>query len=1124
MDLSHFQFDETPFIQPSPYFVQTSTTRLPQVLDHPKSIRSITVDRCSNFTSGGANGNDVNLLSQLYKARTNSEEYISLMVYSVPDLKRISFKEAIQQEFRPTRLGEWFGPSWSTHWFLVQIRIPEEFVGEEVQLIWNADNEAMIWSMDGATLQGLTGGAGSDARHDYILTTRADGGEVIQLYIEMACNGMFGAGNSGLIGPPDPNRFFNLNEVDLAVPNKLAWELLHDFQIILGMAKDLPEDSLRGSQALHTANKIINAFIPGNDHSISECLKIAQQFLVSKNGDAQHQIYAIGHCHIDTAWLWPFDETIRKAARSWSSQINLMDRYPDYKFICSQAQQYEWIKERYLPLWDRIHEKVRNGQFLPTGGTWVEMDANMPSGESMSRQFLLGQRFFEKNFGRRCKVFWLPDSFGYSAQLPQLMKLADMNYFFTQKLSWNNVNKFPLTTFWWVGLDGSKTLTHMAPSETYNAQCTPEELVRSVKNHRDKVYSNSSLLVYGNGDGGGGPLSSMIERLRRMKDVDGLPKTRMALPTEFYENIEKTSEELPSWKGELYFELHRGIYTTHSLCKKLNRSCEVLLHDIELLATLCLMQFPDIFQYPAEEFEEFRKMLCLTQFHDVMSGSSIEMVYDDCLEMFTKIDLLGKRMRDEMLAKLLGSVDNTAMEEVKGLAVLNTMPWNRSEVIEVPLEDGLPTMKQYSAFGRGGYVIAQSAGATSITGYDVSEEVSYNSVHVETDALNNTTMENQFIRATFDKTGHLIYLYDKEVERDLIKPNERGNVFKMYDDIPLFWDAWDVEIYHLEKFRVVEEGSVQILEQGPLRCSLLIEKQLSETSQLKQIVVLSAVSRRIDFETEVEWNENRQFLKVEFAWDILADNVSYECQYGHIARPTHYNTSWDAAKFEVVAQKFADMSEYGYGVALLNDSKYGYSAHQNVIRLSLLRAPKAPDSNCDIGQHAFKYAIYPHQNHFLQSDVVREGYNFNSPLITNVVPLSKVDAVKFAMPKFHIEGAPNVVLDTIKKAEDSNDVILRLYECYGGHARAKLMSSRIVSKIVKCNILEDEQEIIPIIDTTAPLNGRTFSTNLRVLDDDILEYQQQAQEQQLLEGSLIKFKPFEIVTLKISLSPTSLVL
>ncbi|KAG0171791.1 Glycoside hydrolase, 38 vacuolar alpha mannosidase [Apophysomyces sp. BC1015] len=920
----------------------------PQALETPKLLRSITIDRCSNFTSGGANGNDINLLSQLYKARTNSEKFISLLVYSVPDLKRIPFREAVVQEFRPTRLGEWFGPSWSTHWFHVQLRIPTEFAGEEVHFIWNADNEAMIWSPDGVPQQGLTGGAGSDARHEYILTASAQGGEIIQFYIEMACNGMFGAG-SGLIGPPDPNRFFNLNELDLAVPNKIAWDLLYDFQIILGMAKDLPQDSIRAAQALRTANAIVNTFRPADDHSIAECLQISGEFLSAKNGDSQHTTHAVGHCHIDTAWLWPFEETVRKSARSWSSQLDLMDRYGDYKFICSQAQQYEWVKEGYPALWERIREKIAQNQFRPTGGTWVEMDTNMPSGESLCRQFIMGQlinpkkhsqRFFEQHFGKRCKVFWLPDSFGYSPQLPQLVRLADMKYFFTQKLSWNNVNKFPLTTFLWTGLDGTKVLTHMAPSETYNAQCTPEELIRTVRNHRDKEYSNTSLLVYGNGDGGGGPLASMIERLRRMKDVDGLSKVEMSTPAAFFENLEKESPVLPSWKGELYFELHRGIYTTHALCKKLNRRSEFLLRDIEMLATFAHILDPIGFQYPKAKLEEFWKIICLIQFHDVMAGSSIEMVYEDSFQMFSKVDVEGTQLREELIERLLG-IDSSVTNERQALAVFNTLSWPRREIIEVPLEDNFPTMKQYSAFGRTGYALLDNVAPLSAQGYNLYDTAVYVPVTVATDRNSSILLGNEFIQASFDKSGHLVSLYDKKLQRELIKAGERGNVFKMFEDIPLFWDAWDVEIYHLEKGRTVEEGSIQILEQGPLRAALLIEKRISENSQLRQIVILTAISKRIDFETEVDWNENRQFLKVEFAWDILADSVTYETQYGVVQRPTHYNTSWDSAKFEVVAHKFADMSEYGYGVAILNDCKYGYSAHNNVVNLSLLRSPKA---------------------------------------------------------------------------------------------------------------------------------------------------------------------------------------
>ncbi|KAI8982058.1 galactose mutarotase-like domain-containing protein [Mycotypha africana] len=954
----------------------------PSVLDHPRQIRSITIDRCSNFMSVAANGNVTNLLAHLYKAKTTLpkiEEYINLFVYSVPNLQRITFENAIRQEFGPTRQVEWFGPSWSTHWFHLQLRIPNEFAGQEVRFIWNSDSEAMIWSIERVALQGLTGGAGSDARHEYILTTQAEGGEFVQLYIEMAY-------------------------------------LFYDYQIILGMARDLPEDSLRGLQALFAANKILNVFNPNDEELIDNAI---MQGLT-------HTIYAVGHCHIDTAWLWPFEETILKVA----------------------PQQYQWIKDHYPPLYNRIKEKVSLNQFSPTGGAWVEMDTHMPCRESL--------HFSKSEFGKRCN---------------------------TEQKS-----------------------THMAPSDTYNKQCAPEESLRSVKNDKDKVYWNTSLLVYGNGDGGGGrPLPSMIERLRKMKGVV---------------SINPTSETLPSWKGELVYSTRT--YTTQAFCKKLNRTCEFLLRDLEMMATFVMINF-DLYQYPKDEIDDLWKMTCLPQFHDVISGSSIEMVYEDCLQLYTKVDRLVKQMRDNPIDQH-GTMDadeileNTTSDEEKLIVAINTLAWDRQEILEVPIAylSSIPIVpsaiftqqQQYSAFGSTGYILvdvkAMSAVICDINNSSTSslpiplQQQCSQVAKVHTDQFNNVVLENNYTKATFDNSGHLIQLYDKEIEREVIKVNERGNVFKLYEDVPLFWDAWDVEIYHLEKYKVVEEGSIQILEQGPLRASLLIEKRISSTSRLRQTVILSSISRRLDFDTEVDWNENRQFLKVEFAWDIFTDVVNYECQYGYVTRPTHYNTSWEAAKFEVVAQKFADMSEY---------------AHGDKIRLSLLRSSKAPDSNCDIGHHSFRYAVYPHPQHFLQSDVVQEGYNFNSPLLSKIIPKSEVSAcsVPRAFPTFRADNARNVIIDAIKKAENSDEIIIRLYEAYGGHTNARLM--RQSKRAIKCNILEDFMEDVST--SIASTLDRTFSTNLRALDDDILELQQQEQEREFNKGLLIKLKPFEIVTLKI---------
>ncbi|KAG9297720.1 hypothetical protein G9A89_011235 [Geosiphon pyriformis] len=1038
--------------------------------EFPRLVRGITIERIEKFTSSEFFA-DVNLNSTLYKERSNHLDYVKLEVYSVPGLQRIPFEEAVRQEFTPTSVGTSFGPSWSTHWFHVFVNVPEFWRDEEVQFLWNANNEAMIWTTDGVPVQGLTGGKGDDRRVEYVLTRNAEGGENFEFYIEMACNGMFGVGNRGLINPPDPDKHYTLQKAEITVPNKAAWNLLYDFQIIRGMAKDLPRDSIRSSQALYVANDIINAFRPNEEKSIEKGLEIAKEFLKNKNGSTQHRLIAVGHCHIDTAWLWPFDETKRKVARSWSTQLGLMDIYPEFKFVCSQAQQFEWLQEHYPKLFKKVQDKADNNQFLPIGGTWVEMDCNIPSGESFCRQFLYGQRFFEKNFGKRCKIFWLPDTFGYSAQLPQIIRDSGLKYFFTQKLSWNNINKFPNTTFYWVGLDGSKVLTHMCPSETYCAQGTVNELLKSVTNNKDKEYTNESLLVYGNGDGGGGPLPGMIERLRRLKDIDGLPKVEMGSADDFYERLEKESKDLVTWRGELYFELHRGTYTSHGRIKQFNRKSELLLRDTELLSVITQHLQHETFRYPKEKLDQLWKYLLLNQFHDVLPGSSIEMVYKDAKKFYNEILETGEALREKALDALF-NIKESLESEYKGLVVFNTLGWKRTEVVKVPVYQGLPTLQQYAADPKEGYVLVRSAIGMGAQGVGLSEHSDINPVTVwEADEF--FYLQNEFVTVTFDKHARLTSLIDRKLDREIIPEGKYGNLFKIYEDIPLFWDGREAGL-----------GKVKIHEEGPLRASLKVRiYNLTKNSSLYQTIALTATSARIDFETEIDWDENRQFLKVEFPVDINRDVATYETQFGFIQRPTHYNTTWDAAKFEVCGHKFVDLSEYGYGVALLNDSKYGYAIHGNIMRLSLLRSPKSPDAYSDIGNHTFKYALLPHAGSFMESDVVHEAYQFNVPLIIRNVS-QKIAADIQPVSYFSIEGAKNVILDTIKRAEDSDDIILRLYEAYGGHAKARLRSIFPLTKLHETNILED------------PISTVAY--------DD--------------EGAILRFRPFQIMTLKATIS------
>lgn len=579
-------------------------------------------------------------IRSLYNARYSGKPHVKLYVWSAPAQDRPTFKEAVSHEFKETHIGAAFGPSWTTHWFRVHLTVPDKITSEErLELHWDANNEGMIWTEDGVPLQGLTGGG---ERIEWIIPESFRDAQEHVIYVEMACNGMFGNAPSGKtsIAPPDPNKYFRLSTADIVAVNYPARMLLFDMWELGDAARELPENSAEQNQALMVAMKIIDTFEVGNQESIINCRKLAQQIL-GPDVDS-HRVYdvgkdpvvfGIGHCHIDSCWLWPFAETKRKVARSWSNQCDLMERYPEATFACSQAQQYKWLKQDYPETFERVKRKVKEGQFNPIGGSWVEHDTNMPSGESLVRQFFYGQRFFEAEFGARCRTFWLPDTFGYSSQLPQLCRLAGMDRFMTQKLSWNNINTFPHTTFMWVSPDGSQVVCHMPPSETYTADANFGDIKRSITQHKTMRVDSSSLLVFGKGDGGGGPTWQHFEKLRRCAGISntigGIPKLKLGYTVdEFFDRLAPKAAEFPTWYGELYFELHRGTYTTQANNKYFNRMAEVMLRDIEQLATVASIMDKS-YTYPMEAIDEMWEVVLLCQFHDCLPGSSIGMCYDD---------------------------------------------------------------------------------------------------------------------------------------------------------------------------------------------------------------------------------------------------------------------------------------------------------------------------------------------------------------------------------------------------------------------------------------------------------------------------------------------------------------
>uniref|UniRef100_A0A8U8C6V9 alpha-mannosidase n=1 Tax=Geospiza parvula TaxID=87175 RepID=A0A8U8C6V9_GEOPR len=871
---------------------------------------------------------DCNLRGRLFGDRCPAA---SLSCFQTP--RRIPYEEAVAQEFGPAQVGESFGPTWETCWFKVELSIPPAWAGREVHFVWESDGEGMVWR-DAQPVQGLTK---EGEKTSYILTRSLKESEPhsLTLYVELACNGLFGAGQGSMIAPPDPDRRVTLSKAELVVFNRDVYELLMDLEILLDMAQLLGEENQRSFQALYTANQMVNVCDVTDPSTFPAAHDLAAAIFSQRNGESQHTIHAMGHCHIDSAWLWPYEETIRKCARSWVTVVHLMEHNPELTFACSQAQQFQWVQSCYPGLYARIQDLVAKGQFIPVGGTWVEMDGNLPSGESMVRQFLQGQRFFQEQFGRICSEFWLPDTFGYSAQLPQLMRGSGIQRFLTQKLSWNLVNSFPVSS------------AAFSPGDALGVL---ESMLKTVKNNKDKGRVNHSAFLFGFGDGGGGPTQKMLDRMKRMRDTDGLPRVQISTPDQLFSVLEKESSQLCTWVGELFLELHNGTYTTQARIKKGNRECERILHDVEVLSSLAVAQ-DTAFQYPASQLQQLWRLLLLNQFHDVLPGSCIQLVVEDALQYYTGEQGVGA-------APAWWGWGGSS----PGSLVLNTLSWERTEVIATPGPDGAETLALVTVPSMG-YALVQEP------------FVPPQPVAVRKQEDGSITMENGVIAVCLDAMGHLT--------------------------------------------------SLQLLDSG----------------------------RSVSPSLARGCCEAHKFLKVEFPVQVRSTNATYEIQFGHLQRPTHWNTSWDWARFEVWAHKWLDLSEHGFGVALLNDCKYGASAHRNVLSLSLLRAPKSPDATADIGHHQFTYAVMPHRGSFQEAGVIQQAYNLNFPL--HVVPASRAQCP--AWSAFSV-SSPAIVLETVKQAgagvEEGRAVVVRLYEALGSTVTAWLQTPLPVKEAMLCDLLE----------------------------------------------------------------------
>lgn len=778
-------------------------------------------------------------------------------------------------------------------------------------------------------------------------------------------------------------------------------------------------------------------------------------------------VHCVGHTHIDVAWLWQLKHTQEKALRSFSTVLRYMEQYEDYRFVQSQPQLYDYVKHNQPDFYEKMKQRVMEGRFEADGAMWVEADCNLTSGESLVRQIMEGNSFFETEFGKRSTCLWLPDVFGYSVALPQILKLCNISRFVTTKISWNEYNKMPHDTFYWKGMDGSKVLAYFitTPEEgwpeghkysTYNGQISPRTVIGTWRKYEDKEINKDLLITYGYGDGGGGPTRTMLMMRKAMDQIPGIPNVKQTSVKEFLDVVEKNLNEtkchVPEWCGELYLENHRGTYTSQAANKRCNRKMEFLLTEIEMKNTFSFLESKD---YQGERIRKLWRTLLLNQFHDIIPGSSIHEVYQDSQKQYEWMEREGAELQHEILRPFFA-------EEEGVYHVFNPLAYERKEVLFFPIEkngsffneEGRRLQQQRSENGIFVLVECIALGFTQIFFQEEEEYPQESAFHYEAN-----TLHTPYYCISWNEEGVISSIYDKENEREVLRLF--GNRLTVYEDLPYNNDAWNIDLFHTDKYETVgRPEQIMVEENGSLRFKLRFE-YCYRNSHITQNVICYAKDRRIDFETEIDWHEKHRLLKTCFDVDVDALSARYDVQFGNVERPTHYNTSWDYAKFEVAAQKWADLSETGYGAALINDCKYGYSIHNSQMNLSLIKCATFPDIKADQGKHSFIYAFLPHAGSFQEAGVHISAERMNQ------MPVPKAGRHLLAGKSLFAVNSANITVDAVKKAEHGNEIIVRIHEYHGRRGEVKVTSDYNIQSFRRVNLLEDplgealmEREII----------------------------------------------------------------
>ncbi|HEX6442919.1 MAG TPA: glycoside hydrolase family 38 C-terminal domain-containing protein [Stellaceae bacterium] len=936
----------------------------------------------------------------------------------------VPFAERRQARKVVLRPGQrWSKATFDCAWFHFTGTVPASAAGKEVVLLIDLNGEGCVVDEEGRPVLGLTSVSsgfsreyGEPGKRVVPFRAAAEGGEPIDLWVEAGANDLFGVRRGD----------GTLQQAAIAIRNPTLWALQYDFSVLHELARHLPDESPRKprlSDALGRAAAALRDFTE-DEATLARAALAPELGMPSDNRSLT--VMAAGHAHMDLAWLWPIRETIRKCGRTFATVLQLMQRYPDYVFGASQPQQYEWVKQRYPELYQQMKRRIAEGRWEAQGAMWVEPDINLPTGESLIRQILYGKRFFREEFGKDPVCLWEPDVFGYSGSLPQLLVKSGVKYFMTQKLSWNWVTRHPHHTFWWQGIDGSRVLAHMPPEDTYNSAGGPEALLAAEQKFIDGAVSDACLMLFGIGDGGGGPGEEHLERLAREKNLDGLPPVVQAPAEQFFMHIERDADRYATWAGELYLERHQGTYTTQGQVKRHNRKLELALRELELTAALAaeLSGVP----YPGDRLERIWKEVLLYQFHDILPGSSITRVYDEALPRYEALSREVAEMTSAAETALFGA--GNAGDTAGRVAVRNSLSWERSEWLKLGgkwLKPNVPPM---------GYAVIEAAAAAAPTPF-------------EGPTASPSVLENGKLRLVFDKQGAILSCFDKEHGREALASGNPGNVLAVYRDTG---DAWDIPMDYRDRpprrFRL---QSVEAVVDGPR--ALLRHRYRFGKSRLDQEVVLLAGSRRVDFVTTVDWRESGSMLRTSFIPAVTAREASCDIQFGSIRRPTHTDTPRDFAKFEICAHKWVDISDGSYGLALLNDCKYGHRVHGNVLDLNLLRSPHYPDPVADRGEHRFTYSLHPHAGDHVSGGVIRAGYELNIPM--RVLAGVPADGPLGTSGSWFRVSASNVIIETVKQAEDGKGLVVRLYEAAGAGTRAELFFGFVIDAAEETNLIEE---------------------------------------------------------------------